>query len=32
MPVGIYLEQKTKTMTLDKVMVYKNAESIYHPN
>jgi acyl-homoserine-lactone acylase len=29
--VEMYLNQKTKTMTLDKATVYKNAESIYHP-
>ena len=29
--VEMYLQQKTKTMTLDKAAVYKNAESIYHP-
>jgi acyl-homoserine-lactone acylase len=29
--VEMYLHQKTKTMTLDKAMVYKNAERIYHP-
>ena len=29
--VDMYLQQKTKTMTLDKATVYKNAESIYHP-
>ncbi|HEX2684009.1 MAG TPA: penicillin acylase family protein [Ferruginibacter sp.] len=30
--VEMYLQQRTKTMTLDKATVYKNAESIYHPN
>ncbi|MEI9957231.1 MAG: penicillin acylase family protein [Ferruginibacter sp.] len=29
--VGMYLKQQTKTMTLDKAIVYKNAERIYHP-
>ncbi len=29
--VEMYLQQKTKKMTLDKVEIYKNAESIYHP-
>ena len=29
--VEMYLQQKTKTMTLDKATVYKNAERIYHP-
>jgi acyl-homoserine-lactone acylase len=29
--VQMYLQQKTKTMTLDKVLVYKNAERVYHP-
>ncbi len=29
--VDMYLQQKTKTMTLDKKEVYKNAEKIYHP-
>ncbi len=29
--VEMYLQQKTKTMTLDKKLVYVNAESIYHP-
>ncbi|WP_462254104.1 penicillin acylase family protein [Ferruginibacter sp.] len=29
--VQLYLQQKTKTMTLDKVEVYKNAERVYHP-
>jgi acyl-homoserine-lactone acylase len=29
--VPLYLQQKTKTMTLDKATVYKNAERIYHP-
>jgi len=29
--VEMYLHQKTKTMTLDKATVYKNAERIYHP-
>ena len=29
--VELYLQQKTKTMTLDKATVYKNAESIHHP-
>jgi len=27
----MYLKQQTKTMTLDKATVYKNAERIYHP-
>ena len=26
-----YLRQKTKTMTLDKAIVYRNAEAVYHP-
>lgn len=30
--VDLYLQQKTKTMTLDKAAVYKNAEKLYHPN
>ena len=29
--VQMYLHQQTKTMTLDKTTVYKNAERIYHP-
>jgi acyl-homoserine-lactone acylase len=29
--VELFLQQKTKTMTLDKNIVYKNAERIYHP-
>lgn len=29
--VEMYLQQKTKTMTLDKATVYKNAAQIYHP-
>ncbi|WP_462220889.1 penicillin acylase family protein [Ferruginibacter sp.] len=29
--VQMYLQQKTKTMTLDKATVYKNAERVYHP-
>ena len=29
--VEMYLQQKTKTMTLDKVTIYKNAERVYHP-
>ncbi len=29
--VEMYLQQKTKTMTLDKATVYKNAETITHP-
>ncbi len=29
--VEMYLQQKTKPMTLDKKEVYKNAERIYHP-
>ena len=29
--VEMYLQQKTKKMTLDKATVYKNAERIYHP-
>ncbi len=29
--VEMYLNQKTKNMTLDKATVYKNAERIYHP-
>jgi len=29
--VEMYLQQKTKPMTLDKGEVYKHAESIYHP-
>jgi acyl-homoserine-lactone acylase len=27
----LFLQQKTKTMSLDKNTVYKNAASIYHP-
>ncbi len=30
--VEMYLKQQTKTMTLDKATVYKNAEGVYHPN
>jgi acyl-homoserine-lactone acylase len=30
--VEMYLKQQTKTISLDKVEVYKNAERIYHPN
>jgi len=30
--VEMYLKQQTKTMTLDKATVYKNAERVYHPN
>jgi acyl-homoserine-lactone acylase len=30
--VELYLQQKTKKMTLNKEEVYKNAESIYHPS
>ncbi|MEO6255132.1 MAG: penicillin acylase family protein [Ferruginibacter sp.] len=30
--VDMYLQQKTKTMTLDKATVYRNAEKVYHPN
>ena len=30
--VEMYLQQKTKTMTLDKATVYKNAEKVYHPD
>ncbi|MGG9961571.1 penicillin acylase family protein [Ferruginibacter sp. SUN106] len=30
--VEMYLKQQTKTMTLDKATVYKNAERIYHPD
>ena len=30
--VEMYLQQKTKKMTLDKATVYKNAERIYHPH
>ena len=30
--VEMYLQQKTKTMTLDKATVYKKAERVYHPN
>ncbi len=30
--VEMYLKQQTKTMSLDKATVYKNAERIYHPN
>lgn len=29
--VEMYLQQKTKTMTLDKATVYKNAERVYKP-
>ena len=29
--VEMYLQQKTKRMTLDKQEIYKNAEKIYHP-
>ena len=29
--VEMYLQQKTKKMSLDKAVVYKNAERIYHP-
>ncbi|MGB4842909.1 MAG: penicillin acylase family protein [Ferruginibacter sp.] len=29
--VEMYLHQQTKTMTLDKALVYKNAERVYHP-
>ncbi|MBL7701859.1 MAG: penicillin acylase family protein [Ferruginibacter sp.] len=29
--VEMYLKQQTKTMTLDKAAVYKNAERVYHP-
>jgi acyl-homoserine-lactone acylase len=29
--VELYLKQQTKTMTLDKATVYKNAERVYHP-
>ncbi|MEP6674379.1 MAG: penicillin acylase family protein [Ferruginibacter sp.] len=29
--VPLFLQQKTKTMTLDKATVYKKAERIYHP-
>ncbi len=29
--VNMYLQQKTKPMTLDKKEVYKNAERVYHP-
>ena len=29
--VEMYLQQKTKLMTLDKAIVYKNAEAVYHP-
>jgi acyl-homoserine-lactone acylase len=29
--VEMYLHQQTKTMTLDKATVYKNAERVYHP-
>ena len=29
--VALYLQQKTKTMSLDKNEVYKKAEKIYHP-
>jgi acyl-homoserine-lactone acylase len=29
--VEMYLKQQTKTMTLDKATVYKNAEKVYHP-
>jgi acyl-homoserine-lactone acylase len=30
--VEMYLKQQTKTISLDKVEVYKNAERVYHPN
>jgi acyl-homoserine-lactone acylase len=30
--VEMYLQQKTKKMSLDKATVYKNAERVYHPN
>ena len=30
--VEMFLQQKTKTMTMDKAIVYKNAERVYHPN
>lgn len=30
--VGLYLQQKTKPMSLDKNEVYKKAEKIYHPD
>ena len=29
--VDMYLHQQTKKMTLDKAIVYKNAERVYHP-
>ena len=29
--VDMYVKQQTKTMTLDKATVYKNAERVYHP-
>jgi acyl-homoserine-lactone acylase len=29
--VEMYLKQQTKTMSLDKAVIYKQAESIYHP-
>ena len=29
--VEMYLQQKTKRMTLDKQEIYKNAEKVYHP-
>jgi len=29
--VEMYLQQKTKQMTLDKKVIYKNAERLYHP-
>lgn len=29
--VEMYLKQQTKIMTLDKAVVYKNAERVYHP-
>ncbi len=29
--VELFLQQKTKSMSLDKNIVYKNAKSIYHP-
>ncbi len=29
--VEIYLQQKTKRMTLDKQEIYRNAEKVYHP-
>lgn len=30
--VEMYLQQKTKTMSLDKATIYKNAERTYHPD